>query len=121
MQKRNVMDEFDGFLFLPSEQEDEDTDAIDFRFIKFNQDMGNAVEGTAVGEKYHIALFRRDEYGNFKFDESFEAIFADPMTYVKGFVGLNIFGTMVKKKENTSEWFKQYVSDLILGFSLTKD
>lgn len=112
MRKHTEMEEYDGFLFLPSEEEDDETDAIDFRFIKYNQDFGPAVEGNDIGEKYHVAFFKRDADGNFHFDEEFEAIFSDPMTYAKGFVGHNLFGTMVKKKEKTSEWFKEYLTDI---------
>ena len=32
--------------------------------------------------------------------------------YAKGFIGQNLFGTMVKKKENTTEWFKEYLTDI---------
>lgn len=120
MQKRNLMDEYDGFLFLPSDQEDEETDAIDFRFLKFKQDMGEPIEGNEVGPKYHVAFFRRNDEGELHFDETFEAIFSDPMTYANGFVGQNIFGTIVKKMEKSDEWFKQYIADLILSFSMSK-
>ena len=113
MKKHTEMEEYDGFLFLPSDrEEDEDTDAIEFRFIKYKQDFGAPVEGNDIGEKYHVAFFKRDEDGHFHFDEEFEAIFADPMTYAKGFIGHNLFGTMVKKKERTTEWFKEYLTDI---------
>ena len=112
MKKHTEMEEYDGFLFLPSEQEDDDTSALEFRFIKYKQDFGPAVEGSDIGEKYHVAFFKRDADGHFHFDEEFEAIFADPMVYAKGFIGQNLFGTMVKKKENTTEWFKEYLTDI---------
>lgn len=112
MKKHTEMEEYDGFLFLPSEDEDDETDSLEFRFIKYKQDFGPAVEGNAIGEKYHVAFFKRDENGNYHFDEEFEAIFADPMVYAKGFIGHNLFGTMVKKKERTTEWFKEYLTDI---------
>ncbi len=118
MQKRNLMDEYDGFLFLPSDEENDETDALDFRFIKYTKDMGAPIEGTEVGPKYHVAFFRRNDEGELKFDEAFDAIFSDPMVYAKGFVGQNIFGTIVKKTEKTDEWFKQYIADLNLSFSM---
>jgi hypothetical protein len=112
MKKHTEMEEYDGFLFLPSEDEDEETSAMEFRFIKYKQDFGPAVEGNDIGEKYHVAFFKRDADGQFQFDEEFEAIFADPMTYAKGFIGHNLFGTMVKKKERTKEWFDEYLTDI---------
>jgi len=112
MKKHTEMDEYDGFLFLPSDDEDADTDALEFRFIKYKQDFGVAVEGSDIGEKYHVVFFTRDDEGHFIFDEAFEAIFSDPMTYAKGFVGHNVFGTIAKKKERTTEWFKEYLTDI---------
>ena len=112
MKKHTVMDEYDGFLFLPSDDEDEDTDALEFRFIKYQQDYGSPIEGNSIGEKYHVAFFTRDKEGQFHFDEEFEAIFGDPIQYAKGFIGQNLFGTMVKKKENTSKWFSEYLTDI---------
>lgn len=112
MKKHTEMEQYDGFLFLPSEDEDEETDSLEFRFIKYKQDFGASVEGSDIGEKYHVAFFTRDEEGHFQFDEEFEAIFSDPMTYAKGFIGHNLFGTMVKKKERTAEWFKEYLTDI---------
>ena len=50
------MDEYDGFLFLPSDQEDEETDAIDFRFLKFKQDMGAPIEGNEMGGRTTIPV-----------------------------------------------------------------
>lgn len=112
MRKHTEMEEYDGFLFLPSDQEDDETDSMEFRFIKYKQDFGPAVEGNDIGEKYHVAFFKRDAEGKFHFDEEFEAIFADPMVYAKGFIGHNLFGTMVKKKENTRPWFDEYLTDI---------
>jgi hypothetical protein len=112
MKKHNVMEEYDGFLFLPSDEEDEDTDSLEFRFIKYQQDFGAPIEGNTIGEKYHVAFFKRDDDGKFHFDEEFEAIFADPIVYARGFIGQNLFGTMVKKKENTSKWFSEYLTDI---------
>ena len=83
-----------------------------FQFIQYKQDFGPAVEFTEVGEKYHVAFFKRDAEGDFTFYETFEAIFSDPMTYIQNLAGCNLFGTMVKKKERTTEWFKEYLTDI---------
>jgi len=34
------------------------------------------------------------------------------MVYAKGFIGPNLFGTMVKKKQNTRPWFDEYLTDI---------
>jgi hypothetical protein len=108
----NEMEEFDGFLFLPADDVAEDEDGIEFRFIKYKNDLGAPIEFNDIGEKYHVALFKQDENGDFQFLETFEAIFSDPLTYVRNLVGCNLFGTMVKKKERSVEWFEEYLTDI---------
>jgi hypothetical protein len=34
--------------------------------------------------------------------------------------GLNIFGTIMRKQEKTSEWFKDYLKDLIESVKMTE-
>jgi hypothetical protein len=114
----NEMDEFDGFLFLPAEDAAEDEDGIEFRFIKYTEDFGAAVEYSALGEKYHVAFFKQDENGDFHFYETFEAIFSDPLTYVKNLVGCNLFGALAKKKEKSTAWFEDYLTDVKVGVTM---
>lgn len=110
MQKKSPMSEYDGLMFLPSDEEDEDTSAIEFHFIKFKEGLGKTIEGNDIGEKYHVVFFKRDETGELFFDETFEAIFADPITYAKGFIGMNLFGGFFKKCENSTQWFNDYLT-----------
>lgn len=102
------MSEYDGVLFLPNDEED----GFEFRFIQYKKDFGPAVEFNDIGEKYHVAFFKRDDENNFTFYETFECIFGDPMAYIQNLAGCNLFGTMVKKKANTSEWFESYLTDM---------
>jgi hypothetical protein len=110
-------DYYDGFIFLHS---DEDEDELDFRFIRYNQNFGECIENTKAGDKYHVAFFKRDvETGEYSFDETFEAIFADPLTYAKNLRGCQVFGTILKKKEKTTEWFNDYLTDLTKAIKMT--
>lgn len=109
---KNEMEDYDGFLFLPAEDVAEDEDGIEFRFIKYKNDLGAPIEFTEIGEKYHVAFFKQDENGDYQFYETFEAIFSDPLTYVRNLVGCNLYGTMVKKKERSTEWFEEYLTDI---------
>ena len=102
---------FDGFFFTPGAEDGE----LELSFFDYNEEsLKNAekVENTAYGDKYHIAFFKGLPDGEVVFDESFEAIFADPIVYARGFIGQNLFGTMVKKKEKTSSWFSDYLTDI---------
>ena len=115
-QYKSEMDGYDGFIFLPHDDED----SQEFKFLKYKEDFGAPIEGSPAGDKYHVALFRRDDEGDFDFDESFEAIFSDPMVYAKGLCGTNTFVTIVRKQEKTSEWFKEYLTDLIYSVKIMK-
>ena len=115
--EKSEMANYDGVLFLPTDDED----GFEFRFIQYKQDFGPAVEFTEIGEKYHVAFFRRDEAGDFTFYETFEAIFSDPLTYIRNLAGCNLFGTMAKKKANTTEWFETYLTDMKTSVTMMTD
>ena len=116
-QYKSEMDGYDGLIFLPS-SDTEDTQ--EFRYIKYKEDFGAPIEGSEAGDKYHVALFTRGEDGEFDFDDTFEAIFSDPMVYAKGLLGSGTFGTIVRKQEKTTEWFKDYLTDLIYSVKILK-
>lgn len=116
-QYKSEMDGYDGLIFLPN---GEDGDGQEFRYIKYKEDFGPPIEGSGAGDKYHVALFSRDKDGEFNFDDTFEAIFSDPVVYAKGLLGTGTFGTIIRKQEKTSEWFKEYLTDLIFSVKILK-
>ena len=103
--------EYDGFYWLPH---GDDENAIEFRFFKFNDEKGKAepVGSTQIGDTYHIAFFKSGENGAPVFDESYEAIFADPKIYVQGLAGSGLYGCVLRKTEMSGEWFQDYLSGL---------
>lgn len=118
LKHKSEMDDYDGFIFLP---DDDDEDELEFRFITYKENFGNPIESSEHGDKYHVAFFRRDrETGEYSFDETFEAIFSDPLTYVKNLKGTQVFGTMVRKKEKTTEWFNNYLTDLTKAIKISE-
>ena len=99
---------YDGFFFTPSNDDDE----LELSFFDYKDEkLKNAekVENTAVGDMYHIAFFKPDEEGFVQFDESFEAIFADPVIYVKNLSGTNLFGCILRKTTHSYKWFDNYL------------
>jgi hypothetical protein len=42
-------------------------------------------------------------------NDTFEAIFADPVVYAEGLIGMDIYGTFVKKTEEAQKWFDEYL------------
>lgn len=105
------IDEYDGFYFLPSDEYDD----ITLAYFKFNGDVdyGKPIESNHMGDKFHIAFFKRDEYGLPLFDEQFEAIFSDPEVYIRNFLGSHIYGCMLRKTERSDVWWKDYLDRAI--------
>jgi hypothetical protein len=100
--------EYDGFYFLPGDEENE----LNLAYFQFKEEFGNAepIETTPMGDKYHIAFFKRGEDGNPEFDDSFEAIFADPTVYIKGLIGAEVYGCVLRKTEKSQKWFDEYLN-----------
>jgi len=99
---------YDGFFFTPGVEEDE----LELSFFDYNEEnLKNAekVENTDIGDKYHIAFFKPNDEGLVEFDETFEAIFADPVTYIKNLTGSQLFGCVLRKTTQSGKWFDNYL------------
>ena len=100
---------FDGFFFTPGAEDGE----LELSFFDYNEEnLKNAekVENTAYGDKYHIAFFKPDGEGFVEFDETFEAIFADPVAYVENLNGTELFGCVLRKTTQSHKWFNNYLT-----------
>ena len=100
---------YDGFFFTPGAEDGE----LELSFFDYNEEsLKNAekVENTAYGDKYHIAFFKPDGEGFVEFDETFEAIFADPVTYVQNLNGTELFGCILRKTTQSDKWFNNYLT-----------
>lgn len=99
---------YDGFYFTPGDEEDE----LNLTFFDFKSEVekGDPICNTSIGDCWHVAFFRRDKDGVPYFDDTFEAIFADPQVYIKNLLGANVFGCMVRKTEKSKKWFDEYLS-----------
>jgi len=106
--------DYDGFYFLPPENDDEVGFIYHFFHLQDELSDGKPVENTEVGDKFHVAFFKRDENDNPVFDDSFEAIFADPVEYTKNLIGTEIYGCFCRKTDKSEKWFENYL------FSTTK-
>ena len=104
--------DFDGFYILPHRDDD---NGLKLSFFDFTDDFekGEKIEHTSLGDKYHVIFLTQGEDGNPELDDHFEAIFADPEVYVKGLLGANIYGCMVRKTENSWKWVEEYLKRLL--------
>ena len=102
------MKDYDGFYFLPGDDED----GLNLAYFKFKDGEfdGKPIGATELGDMYHIAFFKRDANGDPMFDEQFEAIFKDPSVYIQGLVGANLYGCILRKTEKSSEWWDEYLT-----------
>ena len=88
--------EYDGFYFLPGEEDDE----LSLKFFQFDGSLAEAKKvdsQSKIGDLWHIAFFTKDEEGLPVFDETFEAIFADPEVYVRNLCGTGLYGCVLRK------------------------
>ena len=78
------------------------------------------MDGSEIGNCYHIAFFRKDEEGNPVFDEHFEAIFGDPDAYIRSLTGCGLYGCMVKKTNKSAKWFEDYLNKAFASVRIQK-
>ena len=104
--------DYDGFYILPHRDDD---DGLKLSFFDFTDDFekGEKIEHTSLGDKYHVIFLTQGKDGHPELDDHFEAIFADPEVYVKGLLGANIYGCMVRKTENSWKWVEEYLKRLL--------
>lgn len=106
------MKQYDGFFFYPFYEEDVHVDYSIEGFVFNDKKLkSKKIEFTEIGDMYHIAFFKADKETILKFDEDFEAIFADPLTYVKNLIGSSLYGCMVRKTSKSSKWFKKFLTE----------
>jgi len=110
----DIVDNYDGFYFIPTETEQESSYKL--AFFTFKDEMANAkpIESSEMGDKFHIAFFKSDENDLPVFDESFEAILSDPIVYINNLVGSGMSGCILRKTEKSEVWFQEYL-DYIKG------
>jgi len=108
---------FDGFYFLPTNSDDE----MRLAYFKVKEGvLGEPLKTNSIGDMFHVAFFRKNKEGFPVFDEEFEAIFSDPKVYVKNLIGSNIYGTFLRKSENSGEFWKEYLADTKAKCKLNK-
>lgn len=98
---------YDGFYFLPGDEEG----AMNIAYFDFtdSQYKGEPIEAAEHGDKYHIAFFKLAGEKPV-FDEHFEAIFSDPVVYVKNLLGSGLYGCVLRKTDKSANWWSEYLT-----------
>lgn len=107
MDEKEIEENYDGFYFIQGDEPGQ----MKIAFFRFKDEtlVGEPIESTKVGNKYHVAFFNEDENGTPKFDETFEAIFADPKVYIQNLAGANLYGCILRKTNKSGKWWDDYL------------
>ena len=99
--------DYDGFYFLPGDDDGELK--LAYFTLKEEEFRGEPIDNIDLGDMYHIAFFRWSHNNEPVFDEQFEAIFADPSTYIKNMIGADLYGCVLRKTDKSGKWWKDYL------------
>ena len=104
--------DYDGFYFFPHETEEES--GIRYDFFKFNGEYANGVkqDHSEMGDMYHILFIETDDDGNPVLNDTFDAIFVDPVKYVENLHGINLIGCIVRKTDKSIAWFEDHLTKI---------
>jgi hypothetical protein len=110
-------EKFDGFYILPGED-----DGIKLSYFDFKDDFnkGKKVDGTELGDMYHVIFMKAGDDSLPILEDHFEAIFSHPETYVRNLLGADIFGCFVKKTENSYKWVDDYLKRTLARVTMIK-
>ena len=97
--------EFDAIFFMPT-----DNNNIHIQSNVY-KNKGTPIEGSIVGDKWHIILFQEEDEENdrdliIKNFDTFEAIFSDPREYISDLIQCGWYG-IISRKTTTSSTFYQ--------------
>lgn len=109
------MIKFDGFYFVPDYDDFEENYKLAFFNFKEEWTKAEPIEESEMGFKYHMAFFKENEEGVPEFEDAFEAILVDPLVYIKNLVGSGISGCIVKKTEQSDNWWTEYLDFITNG------
>jgi hypothetical protein len=97
---------FDSYAFLPSEE-----DQIHFQGSNY-VDPGEKLDGSEMGDCYHVILFKEGEDGQVIHLDKFDAILTAPLEYISRLLPDGWLG-VISRKTTTSEKYMQETFDTI--------
>lgn len=97
---------FDVMFFLPGVKDE--TVHIEQQVYK---KPGKKLDGSVLGDAYHIVLFRLDDDEMVDLD-NFDAILIDPLTYISQLIPQNWYGLVAKKTTTSKKFLKKTLDDL---------
>ena len=116
-----IPEKYDGFYFLPPDSENEE--GFIFQFFNLSKELSDAepIDNSKMGDMFHVVFFKRGPDGKPEFDDTFEAIFIDPITYVsKTLMGSEIYGCFCRKTTKSGKWFETYLNRVAKPVTMSK-
>lgn len=109
--------EYDGFVIVPENLEES-------KIVYFNLNDGHEkaapIENSELGDMYHVVYFKMNaDNTDIEFDDTFEAIFIDPVYYARRLLP-SFYCMIVRKTDKSVKWFEDYLKDLLERAILTK-
>jgi hypothetical protein len=100
----SIPETYDGFTIIPGDEDYDDAQVVFFNLEKESSE-GIPIDNSPVGDMYHVVLFKAvPDIEDVKYDETFEAIFIDPLVYAKRLLP-NFYSMFVKKTDKSGPWF----------------
>jgi hypothetical protein len=116
---------YDGFYFSFIDYEDDEERKDPLSFFKIASDKMLSNEPTVkhpIGDTFLMAFLKFDDNAVPVFEETVEAILADPVVYVQNLVGSGRFGCIVRKTPRGEAWFdKHYVQNAHKVIAMAKN
>jgi len=111
---------FDGVYFFP-DPETPGHMAQDWFQLK-GDEYENQIKmnGTSHGDMFHVSFIGKDKLGFPAVEESFEAVFSDVDTYLKGLAGSNVHGVILRKTDKSAKWMKDYATRIDKNVNIQK-
>ena len=99
---------YDGVYFLP--HTDGENEGLKYQFFELKDE---AIDGSSMGNKYHLVFFKEGEDGLPVLEDQFEAILVDPATYLRGLLGAGVYGCILKKTAKSQDWIDKYLDGVL--------
>lgn len=111
---------FDGVYFFPDPNSPGNM-AQDWFQLK-GEEYENQVKigGTSHGDLFHVSFIGKDKLGFPAIEQTFEAIFSDVDTYLKGLAGSNVQGVILRKTDKSAKWIEDYAMRIDKNVNIQK-
>ena len=111
---------FDGVYFFP-DPDIPGNMAQDWFQLK-GEEYENQVKigGTSHGDLFHVSFIGKDKLGFPAIEQTFEAVFSDVDTYLKGLAGSDVHGVILRKTDKSAKWMEDYKTGISKNVKIQK-